>query len=102
MFSISRLVGVALVCLPVAIAIQAQDMRHVFEPKMPPVCAVIPAPLTSTPAGPQVGSTVAQQDFVSASATSDIQTAINNCAANMRSSSPWDLTFSTKLFSSTR
>jgi polygalacturonase len=65
MFSIWRIPGVALLCLSFLAAVQAQDTRTVSEPKFPSVCKVFRAPLMSSPAGPVVGSSVAEQDLIS-------------------------------------
>lgn len=67
--------------LCLASALQAQDTRRVSEPKLPPVCAVIHAPLESTPTGPVVGDTVAQQDAISDEETNTITSVFGKCSS---------------------
>jgi polygalacturonase len=62
-----------------AAALLAQDTRKVTEPVIPPACAVIHAPLRSTPRGPIVGSSLAEQDAESRAETNAIERAIRSC-----------------------
>jgi polygalacturonase len=78
---VSRFLAVSVFCLLFAAALQAQDTRHVSEPKFPPVCRTISAPLESTPAGPSIGPTFAEQDSESLAETQVIQAAIKQCWA---------------------
>src|ERR1700742_2748270 len=57
----------------------AQDKRIVQEPKFPPVCSTLRAPLASSPAGPVLADDVATQDKESSGETQQINAAIQQC-----------------------
>jgi polygalacturonase len=76
MLPVSRLFALAIFWLPVAAAVQAQDTRHVSEPKFPPVCAVFQAPLKSA----LTGSPVVEQDFISKQITDAITRVFDRCS----------------------
>jgi polygalacturonase len=77
MLSAPRIIATTLLCLCSLAAIQAQDTRHVTEPIFPAVCKVLPASLKSTAAGPVVGPSVADQDFISRATTAEITSIAN-------------------------
>src|ERR1700742_4247857 len=57
----------------------AQDKRIVQEPKFPPVCSTLLAPLASSPAGPVLADDRATQDRESSGETQLIDAATQHC-----------------------
>ena len=80
MLPVSRLFSVVVFCLAAVAVFHAQDKRRVSEPTFPPVCAVVHAPLESTPDGPVVGATAAEQDIVSSEGSSAIASFFSECS----------------------
>jgi hypothetical protein len=80
MLRIQRLSAALLFLLSVPFTLRAQDMREVHEPKFPPVCATLHAPLESSSSGPAIADSAAVQNAESARETHEITAAINNCA----------------------
>jgi polygalacturonase len=76
---LTRPVFVLLFGLAICVAAKAQDTRSVREPRFPPVCSALRAPLESTPAGPSLASEVTVQDAESSAETRAINDAIQQC-----------------------